>query len=167
MPHCQTFIQALRRRGYRITPQREMVVETIAHSGCHMTAEEVYEEVRRRTHAVNIATVYRTLDLLVEEGLVSRIDVGGGQAVYATSHHGPHVHLVCRLCGEVIEAEAAPFELLFQQIQAQYGFFCSPQHFAIYGLCANCLAAFYHEGHEGHKGRRQGGAGYSESRKGQ
>jgi len=138
MSHCHTFIAALRQRGYRVTPQREMVIETIAHSGRHMTAEEVFETVRARARAVNIATVYRALDLLVEEGLASRADLGGGRVVYATSRHGPHVHLVCRHCGRVTDAVVTPFEPLFGRILEQYGFSCSPQHFAIYGLCSGC-----------------------------
>ncbi len=138
MPHCETFLQALRRRGYRITPQREMIVHAIAHSGRHMTAEEVLEAVREQSRAINLATVYRTLDLLVEEGLASRADLGGGRVVYATARHGPHIHLVCRHCGQVIDADIGPFETLFEEIQARYGFTCHPQHFAIYGLCAAC-----------------------------
>jgi Fur family ferric uptake transcriptional regulator len=138
MPHCDTFIETLRRRGYRITPQREMIAEVVAHGGKHMTADEVFEEVRARTRAVNVATVYRTLDLLVEEGLASRADLGGGRVVYATVQHGPHVHLVCQHCGRVVDADMAPFLLLFQRIQAEHGFVCGAQHFAIYGLCADC-----------------------------
>jgi Fur family ferric uptake transcriptional regulator len=75
---------------------------------------------------------------LVEEGLASRADLGGGRVVYATAQHGPHIHLVCRHCGQVIDADVAPFESLFGQIQDQYGFACGPQHFAINGLCAGC-----------------------------
>lgn len=138
MPHCHTFIEALRQRGYRITPQREMIVEAVAHSGRHMTAEEVFAEVQARSRAVNVATVYRTLDLLVEEGLVSRADLGSGRVVYATAQHGPHIHLVCRHCGQVVDADAALFGPLFDLIHDQYGFACGPQHFAIYGLCADC-----------------------------
>jgi Fur family ferric uptake transcriptional regulator len=138
MPHCHTFIETLRQRGYRITPQREMIAEVVAHSGRHMTADEVFEEVRVRTRAINVATVYRTLDLLVEEGLASRADLGGGRVVYATAHHGPHVHLVCQHCGRVIDADVASFVPLFQRIQAQHGFVCGSHHFAIYGLCAEC-----------------------------
>lgn len=140
MPHCHTFIAALRERGYRITPQREMVVEVVAHSGWHMTADEVLAEVRKRTRAVNVATVYRTLDLLVEEGLASRSDLGGGRVVYATARHGPHVHLVCRQCGRVIEADADLLGPLLDQARARHGFTCGPQHFAISGLCAACQA---------------------------
>lgn len=138
MPHCHTLIEALHERGYRITPQREMVIEIVAHSGRHMTAEEVFEAVQERVHAVNIATVYRTLDLLVEEGLASRADLGGDRVVYATARHGPHVHLVCRHCGRVIDADAALFDPLFERVEAAYGFACSPHHFAIYGFCDAC-----------------------------
>jgi Fur family ferric uptake transcriptional regulator len=138
MPHCHTIIETLRQRGYRVTPQREMIVEVIAHGGRHITAEEAFDQVRTRTRAINIATVYRTLDLLVEEGLASRADLGGGGGVYATVEHGPHVHLVCRQCGQVIDVDVTPFEPLFELILDRYGFVCCPQHFAIYGLCAGC-----------------------------
>ena len=148
MPHCHTFIEALRQRGYRITPQREMVIEVIAHSGRHMTAEEVFGEVQTRSRAVNIATIYRTLDLLVEEGLASRADLGSARVVYATVRHGPHAHLVCRHCGYVIDVEIGPFEPWLQQVQAECGFVCSPQHFVVYGLCAGCRSEI--QGCQGH-----------------
>jgi len=141
MPHCHTFIETLRRRGYRVTPQREMVVQTLAHSGRHMDADEVFAAVQERSQAVNIATVYRTLDLLVEEGLASCADLGAGRVVYATVRHGPHVHLVCRQCGQVVDADVTLFEPAFRELREQYGFACGPQHFAIRGLCADCRAA--------------------------
>ena len=65
MAHGHTLLETLRRRGYRITPQREMIIEVISSSGRHMTAEEIFKDVQGRTRAMNIATVYRTLDLLV------------------------------------------------------------------------------------------------------
>ena len=89
MSPCSSFTESLRQRGYRITPQREMIIETIAHSEKHMSAEEVYAEVRKRTQATNIATIYRTLDMLWEEGLACRNDLGEGRIVYATLQHGP------------------------------------------------------------------------------
>jgi Fur family ferric uptake transcriptional regulator len=140
MPHCHTFIETLRRRGYRVTPQREMVIEIIAHSGCHMTVEEIFEEVQAHSRAVNIATIYRTLDLLVEEGLASRADLGSGRVVYATIKHGPHAHLVCRRCGYVVDVEIDLFEPWLQRIQAQCGFVCGSPHFVVHGLCAGCQA---------------------------
>jgi len=138
MSHCHTLIAELRKQGHRLTPQREMIVEAIAHAGRHVTAEEIFEQVQARTHAVNVATVYRTLDLLVDLGLVSRADLGGGQVTYASLHHGPHCHLVCRSCGHVIEADHELAVALEEQCQERYGFTADLHHFAVFGLCAGC-----------------------------
>lgn len=137
-PHCQAFIQALREKGYRLTPQREMVIEALAHSGKHVTAEEVLGYIRERTRSVNIATVYRTLDLLVSEGLATRMALGDGRSVYATTQHGPHIHLLCRKCGRVIEADEQLLASFGQRAQAQYGFAAELRHLSIPGLCRDC-----------------------------
>ncbi len=138
MPHCHTIITALRQQGCRLTPQRELIVEALAHGGCHMTAEEVLEIVRQKTQAVNIATVYRTLDLLVEKGLATRTDLGEGRVVYATTHHGPHFHLVCLHCGRVTEADASLLAALGEAIRSCYGFTPQLEHIALYGVCREC-----------------------------
>ncbi|MBN1889789.1 MAG: transcriptional repressor [Thermoflexales bacterium] len=137
MTHCHTLIEQLRQRGRRITPQREMVIKVIAHSGRHMTAEDVFEAVQARSRAINLATIYRTLDFLVEQGLASRAHLGGS-VVYATTQHGPHIHMVCERCGHIADAELEQFQPLFERIQSQYGFACNSQHLAIPGLCAGC-----------------------------
>ena len=138
MSHCQTYIQTLRQRGYRITPQREMIVEALAHSSHHMTAEEIFNRVQALTQASNIATVYRTLDLLVEEGLACRSDLGGGRVSYSTTEHGPHIHLVCRHCGCVIDADNKLLDSLSDQLQEKHGFEANLQHISFNGLCAQC-----------------------------
>lgn len=141
MSHCHTLIAALRAHGLRMTPQREMIVEALAHSGRHVTAEEVLEAVRQKTRAVNIATVYRTLDLLVEHGLATRTDLGEGRVVYATIRHGPHIHLVCRRCGQVQEADASLLTPLTTALREQYHFCCDTGHLTLYGLCETCEQA--------------------------
>ena len=137
MSHCDTVIDTLRQRGYRITPQREMVVEAICGEQ-HVTAEEIFDNVQKRTKTVNIATVYRTLDLLVEEGLATRTDLGGDRVVYAAAHHGPHLHLVCRTCGVVLDAELETLQSVFDCLEDQFGFVSGPQHLAVHGLCEYC-----------------------------
>lgn len=141
MPHCHTLLTDLRQRGFRITPQREMIIEIIAHNDTHLTAEEIYAQVSRRTQTVNLATVYRTLELLVETGAISRIDLGQGQVSYAAHHHGPHIHLVCRCCGAVIDASQELLESLQAQLQAQYQFAADLQHISIPGVCTTCQDA--------------------------
>jgi len=138
MSPCQSFIDTLRSHGYRITPQREMIVEAIAHSGHHINAEEVFAQVQKRTRSVNVATVYRTLELLVEQGLASRIDLGEERVIYATYQHGPHIHLVCRQCGQVIDANQDMLSVLNHQLQSEYQFAADLQHISVVGLCSDC-----------------------------
>ncbi len=140
MSPCQTFIDTLRSRGFRITPQREMIIEAIAHAGQHINADEVYGQVKQRTRSMNIATVYRTLDLLVEQGLATRIDLGEGRVIYATYQHGPHIHLVCRQCGQVTDANQHLLSSLTQELQAHYRFAADLQHISVLGLCQDCQA---------------------------
>jgi Fur family ferric uptake transcriptional regulator len=140
MSPCQTFIDTLRSRGFRITHQREMIIEAIAHGGHHINADEVFSQIQKKTRSVNIATVYRTLDLLVGEGLASCIDLGQGRVLYATFQHGPHIHLVCRQCGQVTDANQDLLSSLTQQLQAEYQFAADLQHISVLGLCSECQA---------------------------
>lgn len=138
MTHCHTLLDTLRQRGYRLTPQREMIVEALAHADGHVTAEEIYAQVSDRVQTVNIATVYRTLELLVATGLTSRIDLWDGRVVYTTAQHGPHIHLVCRCCGEIFNADHQLVDTLDGQLRSDYKFQADLQHLSISGVCANC-----------------------------
>jgi len=138
MTHCHTLLDKLRQRGCRITPQREMIVETIAHSEAHMTAEAIYATIHTRSKSINLATVYRTLDLLVDEGLVSRADLGNGRILYVSDLHGPHLHLVCRQCGEVVDADSTLLVSVADQLRTSYGFAADLQHLCVNGLCKSC-----------------------------
>jgi Fur family ferric uptake transcriptional regulator len=138
MSACQTFIVTLRSRGFRITPQREMIIEAIAHQGNHINADEVFALIQKRTQSMNIATVYRTLELLVEQGLASRIDLGEGRVIYATNQHGNHIHLVCRQCGKVVDANQEMLSSFNHQLQSDYHFAADLQHISLLGLCNEC-----------------------------
>jgi len=138
MPHCHTYLKKLRDNGYRITPQRKMIIEVIAHCGRHMSAEEVMKRTGKTANSPNIATVYRTLDLLVENGLASRIDLGDGKTAYATGEHGPHIHLVCKHCGSITEIIETDISTSLEKVESLYDFDCRPYHFSIHGLCSVC-----------------------------
>lgn len=140
MSPCQTYIEILRTQGFRITRQREMIIEAIAHRGSHVNADDVFAIIRKRIQSVNITTVYRTLDLLVEQGLASRIDLGAGRVIYATYQHGPHMHLVCRQCGRVIDADQNLLLTLNKQLNRGYKFAADLQHISVLGLCNQCRA---------------------------
>jgi Fur family ferric uptake transcriptional regulator len=130
----------LRERGYRITPQREMILQAIAQSDRHISAEEVLVEVQKHTQAINVATVYRTLEMLWEEGLVCRNDLSEGRIVYATQKHGPHIHLVCRQCNRIIDADPNILKSLQEALHSQYKFVADLQHISIFGTCLECQA---------------------------
>jgi Fur family ferric uptake transcriptional regulator len=78
---------------------------------------------------------------LVARGLASRTDLGSGEVVYATRQHGPHIHLVCRLCGEVTDADQRLAIPLSQALQAHYHFNPDLQHISLLGVCAACQAS--------------------------
>ncbi len=140
MTDSQTLIQQLRERGYRITPQRMMIIEAVAENGRHTTAEEIFASVHQQTSAVNIATIYRTLDFLVKEGLLYRTDLGNNHVIYATGQHGSHIHLICRQCGQRIEADTTFLLPLHERLCHEYGFAPDINHLSLIGLCQACRA---------------------------
>ena len=131
--------ETLRERGYRLTPQRIMVVEALHGADNHISAEEIFESLRAKYPYANISTVYRTLELLKELGLAAEIDMGDGIMRYHVKEKGRHHHLICNKCGKVTdlsESELFPLEkILFKQ----FGFKADITHLAIFGLCADCF----------------------------
>jgi Fur family ferric uptake transcriptional regulator len=130
----------LRARGYRLTPQRQLVLEAVSVLG-HATPEEIATSVRRRAAAVNISTVYRTLELLEELGLVRHTHLGHGAPTFSLSTDDDHVHLVCRDCGAVQEAPPDVVAPVVEQLAATRGFQVDVGHLAVFGRCARCAAS--------------------------
>ena len=86
-------------RGFRVTPQRQLILDAVCQGAGHTTLPEIYARVQQMAPAINLATVYRTLDFLNEMGLVVSGDMGDGRMVYEIAGQEPHHHLVCRRCG--------------------------------------------------------------------
>ena len=129
----------LRARGYRLTPQRQLVLQAVAELG-HATPEDIVTAVQRTATGVNISTVYRTLELLEELGLVRHTHLGHGAPTYSVSTDDDHVHLVCRDCGDVQEASPEVVAPVVQQLAATHGFHVDVGHFAVFGRCRQCAA---------------------------
>jgi Fur family ferric uptake transcriptional regulator len=129
--------QLLRAQGYRLTPQRELVLAAVDELG-HATPDEVLGKVRERSSAVNISTVYRTLDLLEELGLVRHTHLTDRAPTYHSTSTPEHVHLVCRGCGTVLEANPEEFEPLADSLQARHGFTPDIGHLTVFGRCGDC-----------------------------
>jgi Fur family ferric uptake transcriptional regulator len=124
--------------GYRLTPQRLMILSAIENSEDHISAEEIYSQIVAKYPYVNISTVYRTLELLKELGLVMETDLGEGRVRYHPADKGHHHHLVCQECGAIIDVDESTLARLQDVLLARYNFSASLRHVAIFGICGNC-----------------------------
>lgn len=132
-----TWHEQLRQRGYRLTPQRQLVLEAVGRRQ-HATPEEILAEVRTVAGSVNISTVYRTLELLEQLGLVQHSHLGHGAPTYSVTSENAHVHLVCRDCGVVVELEPAVVGDLVDRLATERHFTVDVGHLTIFGRCADC-----------------------------
>jgi Fur family ferric uptake transcriptional regulator len=130
--------RTLHERGLRMTPQRQLVLDAVRDLG-HATPEQVCAQVQRAAPAVNITTVYRTLDLLERLGLVRHTHLGHGAPNYSAHEH-EHVHLVCHDCGNVTEVPTALMAGLAERLDDGLGFELDVAHVALSGLCRDCRA---------------------------
>jgi len=137
VPAADDWQAQLRARGYRLTPQRQLVLEAVGELG-HGTPEEIAGAVRRTASGVNISTVYRTLELLEELGLVQHTHLGHGAPTYSIPSDDDHVHLVCRDCGGIEEMESSVVDDVVRRLSAERGFTVDVGHFAVFGRCRGC-----------------------------
>ena len=128
--------EVLRARGLRMTAPRQLVLEAVSRLG-HGTPEQIHDEVRQTASGVNVTTVYRTLELLEELGLVTHTHLSHGPPTYHAADD-QHVHLVCRVCGQVTEAPTLLMEPLAEQLAAERGFIIDIGHVALFGTCDTC-----------------------------
>lgn len=130
--------EALQELGYRLTPQRQLILTALQESDDHISAEEIHARVCAKYPHVNISTVYRTLELLKGLGLVTETDLGSGRFRYHPSNKGHHHHLICERCGGTIEIAESLFLPLKRALLKEHGFKANISHLAIFGRCANC-----------------------------
>ena len=137
---CETdTVQVLRETGHKATPQRLMILAALRHADGHLTANDIYDQVRVAYPYVDISTVYRTLSVLKELRVVTETKMGIGDASFEWVHQqGRHHHLICRTCDGVASFDDHYLEDLGTEIMADYGFMPDMDHFAIFGLCESC-----------------------------
>jgi Fur family transcriptional regulator, ferric uptake regulator len=129
----------LRERGLRLTPQRQLILEAVHELG-HATPERVHTYVRERVAGVNITTVYRTLELLEELGLVNHTHLSHGSPTYHTTGADQHVHLVCRGCGSIGEVDPSVMRPVTDRLRDEQNFRVDVGHVSLFGECGNCKA---------------------------
>ena len=138
MNHSGSIADRLSELGYRLTPQRAMIMSAIENSDDHISAEEIYAQIVAKYPQVNISTVYRTLELLTQLGLVTQTDLGGGRVSYHPLDKGHHHHLVCQGCGAIIDLDGSVMSSLKNTLLREYKFVADLRHLAIFGRCVNC-----------------------------
>jgi Fur family ferric uptake transcriptional regulator len=127
----------LHAQGYRLTPQRQLILEAVRQAETHVTPEQVYDRVHRKHPTISRATLYRTLDFLCEVRLIHAM-YWGGQMYYEITDDQPHHHLVCRMCGAMVECEHDLLQFLFEAVEKQHRFTIDMDHVALFGLCSVC-----------------------------
>jgi len=138
MKQAGAIVRKLAEQGYRLTPQRIMVISAIEDSDGHISAEEIYAQVIAKYPQVNISTVYRTLELLKRLGLVTETDLGEGRVRYHPAGKGHHHHLVCQECGAIIDLDESVLASLKGALLREYQFSADLRHLVIFGRCVKC-----------------------------
>lgn len=136
----------LAERQHKMTPQRQMILKIfLDHDGEHLSAEDVHDILRSEKSEIGLATVYRSLELLCELGILQKNEFGEGKSRYelnktdAGAHH--HHHLICTRCGTVAEFADDLLDALEADIAEKIGFKVTDHQVKFFGVCKNCLAA--------------------------
>lgn len=133
----EKFVAFLEGKGLRLTSQRRAIIDTVFSTQEHFTAEQLLEWARRRDRSVSRATVYRTLPLLTESGLVREMDFGKDHAYYDPNYadHPNHSHIICNDCEKIVEFEDDKIARLETEISQKLGFTVKSQRLQITGSC--------------------------------
>jgi Fur family transcriptional regulator, ferric uptake regulator len=129
--------EKLRGSGYRLTPQRELILRAVETLG-HATPDEVLAKVREQSSAVNVSTVYRTLEVLEELGLIRHAHLSDRAPTYHSVTGHEHFHLVCRNCHRIVSVDPEVLEPLNDRLQELHGFVVDVGHLTIFGRCGSC-----------------------------
>jgi Fur family peroxide stress response transcriptional regulator len=131
-------IEKLKKQGYRITPQRIAILKIFTESEDHPSVEQVYERVKIDFPMTSLATVYKTVLLLKEEGEVLELGFANGSSRYDGNKPYPHAHLICVKCQKIVDPEIELFNELPRELAQKYGFQIVNQRVDFYGVCPQC-----------------------------
>jgi len=135
----EVFIKHLRGQGLKRTAQRDLILEVFLGTEGHVTGEDLYRLVRKRDESVGQTTVYRTLKLLTDSGLAREARFGDGRAHYEHNYkHEHHDHMICSVCGKVIEFYSPELEAIQDKMAAKHRFELTSHLLRMIGVCSEC-----------------------------
>ena len=135
------FKEHLRGQRLKSTAQRDTIAKVFLNSRRHISVEELYHEVRRLNPRIGYATVYRTMKLLTQCGVAAERHFRNGEARYESAHKRHHDHLICEVCGKIVEFEEQRIEVLQEEIAKRLGFGLTGHKMELYGVCRECRKA--------------------------
>lgn len=127
--------------GYRVTPQRVMILDAVCEGGGHTTLKQVSVRLRKMDPSIDRSSLYRTLKLFVQLGLVVSAETPAGETVYEIPKPHRHHHLVCRACGKEQEIGQEAIRGMVALVSREYRFTVDMDHLVLYGLCEACRNA--------------------------
>jgi Fur family peroxide stress response transcriptional regulator len=130
-------IEALRKKGYKATPQRIAICRFALHSRDHPTARRIYNEVKKVHPTVSLATVYKTLQVLEELDLIQELNFSKGQARF-DSYMKPHINLFCLQCGNIKDLDDLTTREIVERVATTTKFTATGQRLDVYGICQKC-----------------------------
>ena len=128
----------LSENGYKLTKQRIAVMKVIASNNEHLNPDEVYEMAKAYCPRIGLTTVYRTLEILDRLGIIRRVHMDDGCHGYAPVSEGHHHHLVCTMCGRVVEFEGGDLSNLLEEVTCRTGFEIKEHWLEFFGICPLC-----------------------------
>lgn len=134
-------VDIIRSHGFRVTPQRLLILDAICEGEGHTTIGEIYARLMAMDTSINRSTVYRALEFFELLGLVLTADIGIGEKVYEIAKSDQHHHLVCQECGKNEELDQLAMEQICHVLERQHNFGVNMDHLVLFGICADCRPA--------------------------
>jgi len=131
-------VAALRQQGYKLTPQRRVVIQIIVSSQDHLTPAAIYEKVHQDQPNIGLVTIYRIIEILTKLKLICELHAGGSCHSYTVSALGHHHHLICSSCGAVVDFTGCELGEVQQNLSQETGFRIDGHLLEFVGLCQAC-----------------------------
>jgi Fe2+ or Zn2+ uptake regulation protein len=132
--------QELRERGFRMTPQRQAILQILHDANGHLSPVDIFNKANRNIPGLTETTVYRTLEFLAQNEMIHSAQNSSGHLVYEIAGHVHH-HLICQTCNSSIEIDHAVLQNLYEQLEADSGYNLNTSHMTFFGLCPDCQSA--------------------------
>lgn len=131
-------VEKLKSRGYRITPQRAMILKIFTSDNDHPSVEKVYAQVKNDFPMTSLATIYKTVTMLKDEHEILELGFANGSSRYDGTKPYPHPHLICMKCQEIIDPDIPLFQSMSQELTQRYGYQIVNQRVDFFGICPAC-----------------------------